>query len=108
MMVHAFALFLTQKEEGSEGVQLSYQGVPWAHGCLKWILGEPQSSHLYSGASDASFSKLLSFGSNNLQAKQLTWHIVGAHVEPIQPSVGASHENRLGPDLGARATHRAY
>lgn len=95
MLMCAFALCLTWKEEGTEEVQLGYQGVPWVHGHLKWILGEPQSPHLYSGANDASFSKLSSFGSNNLQAEQLTWHILGAQVEPIQPSVGATYENRL-------------
>lgn len=108
MMMCTFSLCLTQKKEGTEGVQLVYQGVPWAHGHLKWILSEPQSPHLYSGANDASSSKLSSFGSNNLQAEQLTWHIVGARVEPIQPSVGASCENRLRPDLGAGVTHCAY
>lgn len=42
-----FVLSLTQKGEGSEGIQLSYQRVPWAYAYLKWILGEPQFPHLY-------------------------------------------------------------
>lgn len=36
--------------------------------------------------------RFFSFRSNDIQAKQLAWHIVGAQVNPIQPLAGAYYE----------------
>ena len=49
-------------------------------------MSEPQFPHLYNGASDACSLSYSVLGRMTLQ-KQLAWHIVGAQVNPVQPSV---------------------